>query len=113
MKSENKVTKSAENLKFYVVRSFLCNFGAAGESFGLRKVKQLKGGLKKVKGSQKSSQKLQTPSHSIGKTLTFLVIFLGGGVRTPPVTATIAPSAGGYATEISHSLVFCQSFWHS
>ena len=38
-------------MKFYVAESFLCDFGAAGENFALSKVKQRKGGLKKVKGS--------------------------------------------------------------
>ena len=48
-----KVIKSAENFKFHVAESFLCNFGGAGENFGLRKDKQLKRAFKKVKSSQK------------------------------------------------------------
>ena len=43
--SENKVTKSEENIS------------AVGENLGLRKVKQLNGGLKKVKDSQKKIHK--------------------------------------------------------
>ena len=37
--------------------------------------KSLKEALKKVKGNQKRSQKLQTPSHSIEKILSFLANF--------------------------------------
>ena len=37
---ENKVTKSTENIKFHVAESFLHNFGAAGENFGLGIFKQ-------------------------------------------------------------------------
>ena len=33
---ENKVTKITENKKFHIAESFLHNFGAAGENFGLR-----------------------------------------------------------------------------
>ena len=46
---ENKVTKSAENMKFHVAESFLFNFGAAGEILGLIIVKQFKKGLKRSK----------------------------------------------------------------
>ena len=55
---------------------FLRNFDALGENSALRKIKQLKRGLKKVKSSQKRSQKLKKPeSHSTGKTLNFFVNF--------------------------------------
>ena len=53
-------------MEFYAAESFLFNFGAACENFGLRIVKQFKKGLKKFKGSQKKVTKttVQTPSHS-------------------------------------------------
>ena len=35
---ENKFTKSAEYMKFHIAGSFICNFGATSENFGLRKV---------------------------------------------------------------------------
>ena len=72
-------------MKFHVDGSFLHNFGAAGENFGLSHAK-LKKALKRSNAASKRSQKLQTP-------LNFLVKFYFFGGECP-----LPLPSGGYAT---------------
>ena len=73
-------------MKFHVAEIFLFNFCATGEKFGLRIVKQLKKGPKKVKGSQKKVTKTKD-------TFTLFDLFghfyfLGGERPLPPPVDT-------------------------